>query len=69
MARTYMVGDGGVYQKLIDVTKQSFYEGIKFARVGFRIGDISNAIGEYVKKNGFSVVKEFQGHGVRKKFA
>ena len=51
-------------QKLLDVTKQSFFEGIKFAKVGYRVGDISNAIGEYVKKNGFSVVKEFQGHGV-----
>ena len=32
--------------------------------LGFRIGDISHAIGEFVKKNGFSVIKEFQGHGI-----
>ena len=46
------------------MTRQSFFEGIKFAKKGNRIGDISNAIGEYVKKNGFSVVREFQGHGI-----
>ena len=36
-----------------------------YLRDGFRIGDISHAIGEFVEKNGFSVVKEFQGHGIR----
>ena len=51
-------------EKLLKVTKQAFFEGIKFAKPGFRIGDISYAIGEYVTKNGFSVVKEFQGHGI-----
>ena len=65
-ARTYIVGENGIYQKLIDITKQSFFEGIKFAKPGYRVGDISHAIGEFVKKNGFSVVKEFQGHGVGK---
>jgi methionyl aminopeptidase len=49
---------------LVEVTKQSFFEGIKFAKVGYRIGDISSAIGKYVEKNGFSVIKEFQGHGI-----
>ena len=51
-------------QRLVDITKQSFFEGIKFAKPGYRVGDISYAIGEYVKKSGFYVVREFQGHGV-----
>ena len=64
-ARTYIVGKiPASTQRLIDVTKQAFFEGIKFAKKGFRIGDISHAIGEYVEKNGYSVVKEFQGHGI-----
>ncbi|MDO5557087.1 MAG: type I methionyl aminopeptidase [Clostridia bacterium] len=64
-ARTYNVGKiDKQTQKLLDVTKQAFFEGIKFAKKGYRVGDISHAIGEYVKKNGFSVVKEFQGHGI-----
>ena len=64
-ARTYIVGSGSKEDKrLIDVTKQAFFEGIKFAKKGYRIGDISYAIGNYVEKNGFSVLKEFQGHGI-----
>ena len=64
-ARTYIVGKiPASTQRLIDVTKQAFFEGIKFAKKGFRNGDISHAIGEYVEKNGYSVVKEFQGHGI-----
>ena len=64
-ARTYIVGKGSKEdEKLIEVTKQAFFEGIKFAKKGYRIGDISHAIGEYVEKNGFSVVREFQGHGI-----
>jgi methionyl aminopeptidase len=51
-------------QRLIDVTKQSFFEGIKFARQGNRVSDISNAVQSYVEKNGFSVVRAFVGHGV-----
>ncbi len=64
-ARTYSVGKVSVEaQRLIDVTKQSFFEGIKYARKGYRLGDICHAIGEYVDKNGFSVIKEFEGHGI-----
>ena len=64
-ARTYIVGNSTKEkQKLVDVTKQSFFEGIKFAKAGNRVGDISHAIQEYVEKNGFSVVREFQGHGI-----
>ncbi|MBQ8236989.1 MAG: type I methionyl aminopeptidase [Oscillospiraceae bacterium] len=51
-------------QKLIDVTKQSFFEGIAFARPGHRVSDISHAIQTYVESNGFSVVRSFVGHGV-----
>ena len=51
-------------QKLIDVTKQSFFEGMKFATKGNRVQDISHAIQTYVESNGFSVVRTFVGHGV-----
>ena len=64
-ARTYIVGKATPEkQRLVDVTKQAFYEGIKYAVKGNRVGDISHAIGEFVEKNGFNVVKEFQGHGI-----
>ena len=51
-------------QKLIDVTKQSFFEGLRFANRGHRVSDISHAIQTYVESNGFSVVRSFVGHGV-----
>lgn len=51
-------------ERLVDITKKAFFEGIKYAKPGFRIGDISHAIGEFVGRNGFSVVREFQGHGI-----
>ena len=51
-------------QRLIDVTKQSFYEGIALATKGHRVSDISHAIQTYVESNGFSVVRAFVGHGV-----
>ena len=51
-------------RKLIAVTRQSFYEGIKFARKGNRISDISNAIQTYVEAQGFSLVRDYVGHGV-----
>ena len=51
-------------QRLIDVTKRSFYEGIRFATRGHRVSDISHAIQTYVESNGFSVVRSFVGHGV-----
>lgn len=52
------------YQRLIDVTRQSFFEGIKFAKVGYRISDIGAAIQDYVESHGYSVVRDFVGHGV-----
>ena len=51
-------------QKLITVTEQSFYEGIKFARQGYRISDIGHAVQTYVESQGFGVVRAFVGHGV-----
>lgn len=51
-------------QRLIDVTRQSFFEGIRFAREGQRLQDISSAVQAYVESNGFSVVREYVGHGV-----
>ena len=51
-------------QRLIDVTKQSFFEGIRYARPGYRVSDISHAVQTYVEANGFSVVRAFVGHGV-----
>ncbi len=51
-------------QRLIDVTKQSFFEGIALATKGHRVSDISHAIQTYVESNGFSVVRSFVGHGV-----
>ena len=64
-ARTFVVGKTTKEnQRLIDVTKQAFFEGIKYAKPGNRIGDVCHAIGEYVHSQGFSVVREFQGHGI-----
>ncbi len=64
-ARTFIVGKGSEEAKrLVEVTKQAFFEGIKYAIKGNRIGDISHRIGEFVEANGYSVVKEFQGHGI-----
>ena len=64
-ARTHLVGNvSEEAKKLVEVTQQAFFEGIKFAQEGNRIGDISFAVNEYVKKFGYSVVREFQGHGI-----
>jgi methionyl aminopeptidase len=67
-ARTVAVGGCGVLaQRLMDVTEKSLYEGIAAAVAGNRVTDISRAIQEYVEGNGFSVVREFVGHGVGRK--
>ena len=50
--------------RLIRVTQQSFFEGIKFAREGYRLSDISHAVQEYVEAQGFSIVREYVGHGI-----
>lgn len=67
-AKTYPVGQiDSEKEKLIRVTRQSFYEGIKYAKPGFRLSDISHAIQTYAESFGFSVVRDFVGHGVGKK--
>lgn len=53
--------------KLVEITEQAFYIGIEQARVGKRIGDVSYAIQKFVEDNGFSVVREYAGHGIGKK--
>ena len=64
-ARTFIVGNGSdEAKKLVDITKKAFFEGIKYAVKGNRIGDISHAIGEFVESHGYNVVREFQGHGI-----
>ena len=50
--------------RLIRVTQQSFFEGLKYAREGYRVSDIGAAVQAYVEANGFSVVREFVGHGI-----
>jgi len=50
--------------KLIAVTRQSFFEGIRYARQGYRVSDISASIQHHVESNGYSVVRDYVGHGV-----
>ena len=64
-ARTFAVGKiSDEAQRLIDVTKQSFFEGVKYATHGAKIGDVASAIQEYVEKHGYSVVRDLVGHGI-----
>lgn len=64
-ARTYAVGEiSDEARKLIDVTKQSFFEGVKYAMVGYRLHDIGHAVQEYAESNGFGVIREYLGHGI-----
>ena len=64
-AGTYPCGEvSEEAKKLMEVTRQSFFEGIKFARPGYRVNDIGSAVQEYVESNGYSVVRDYVGHGV-----
>ncbi|MGI6109271.1 MAG: type I methionyl aminopeptidase [Eubacteriaceae bacterium] len=64
-ARTHAVGKiSEEAQKLIDVTRQSFFEGIDKARVGNRLSDISHSVQQYAESFGFSVVRDYVGHGI-----
>lgn len=64
-ARTYAVGKiNPKVQQLIDVTKQAFFEGIKFAKDGNHLYDISNAIDDYVSQFGYGIVRDLVGHGI-----
>jgi len=66
-ARTFAVGNiSEEARKLIKVTEESFFKGIEKAKIGNRLTDISHEIQNYVEANGFSVVKEFVGHGIGK---
>ncbi len=65
MAMTFGFGDlDASRQKLLDVTRQALARGINEARPGNRLGDISNAIQRYVEAKGFSIVRDFVGHGI-----
>ena len=67
-AKTHPVGNiSPEKQRLIDVTKQSFYEGLKYAKPNNRLSDISHAIQTYVEENGFGIVRDFTGHGIGRK--
>ena len=64
-ARTHAVGEVcEEAKKLIQVTKESFFEGIKYAREGNHLFDISGAIGDYAKEHGYGVVRDLCGHGI-----
>ncbi len=64
-AGTYPCGEvSEEAQKLIAVTREAFFEGIRFAKVGYRIADIGGAVQDYVEGHGFSVVRDFVGHGI-----
>jgi methionyl aminopeptidase len=64
-AKTHPVGKvSDEALKLIEVTRQSFYEWLKYCRKGNRLSDISHAVQTYVESNGFSVVRDFVGHGI-----
>lgn len=66
-ARTHGIGEiSKEAQKLIDVTKQSFFEGIKFAKPGNHLVDIARGIQTYAETNKFSVVRDLTGHGIGK---
>ena len=64
-AATYIAGHGSVdAERLIKITRECFYEGLKFARVGYRVSDISRAIQQFAETNGYAVVRDYVGHGV-----
>lgn len=64
-ARTYGIGEiSKEAEKLINVTKECFFEGIKYAREGNHLFDISGAIGDYAKEHGYGVVRDLCGHGI-----
>jgi methionyl aminopeptidase len=64
-ARTFPVGNVEAdAMRLIEVTKQSFFEGIAYAKQGFRLSDISHAVQNYVDDHNYSVVRDYVGHGI-----
>lgn len=66
-ARTFAIGQvDELKQKLLEVTQESFFKGIEQFKEGNRLGDISYAIQQHIESNGFSVVKQYTGHGIGK---
>ncbi|HEX5368515.1 MAG TPA: type I methionyl aminopeptidase [Dehalococcoidia bacterium] len=64
-ALTFTVGEATEeQQRLMDVTRESLWRGIRAAKAGVRLGVVSNAIGEYIESQGYGVVREYVGHGV-----
>ena len=64
-ARTHYVGEvKEEVKQLVEITKESFYEGLKYAKPGNRLSDISHAIGKYAESFGYGVVRDFTGHGI-----
>lgn len=64
-ARTFLIGNvPEETQELVRVTRECFFEGLKFCRVGYRISDISKAIQKHAESHGYGVVRELVGHGV-----
>jgi len=64
-ARTVLIGDvPDEVRELVRVTKECFFEGIRFARVGYRISDIAKAIQQHAESHGYGVVRELVGHGI-----
>lgn len=67
-AATFIAGEGSEENKhLIKVTRECFYEAIKYVKPGYRVSDISRAIQQHAEANGYSVVREYVGHGVGRK--
>ncbi len=68
-AKTHAVGSISKENKdLLKVTKESFYKGLEFCKVGYRLGDVQHAIQNHIESNGYSVIKEFAGHGIGTSF-
>jgi methionyl aminopeptidase len=64
-ARTYPVGRiDAQAQKLIRITEESFFQGLEFCRIGHRLGDVSHAIQKHAEEAGFSVIRDYVGHGI-----
>lgn len=64
-ANTFLAGNVSEgAKKLVEVTRASFFEGMKYARPDFRIGDIGSAIESHIKKYGYSAVRQYVGHGI-----
>lgn len=62
--RTYIVGENSKYSKFVKTAEIAFFEAMKYAKPGFRIGDISNAIEQYVTNQRYTLLDEFEGHGI-----